>query len=168
MTDPLAGSNLSGDLRDPQKSIPIGTIAAVAVTTVVFCMQVVLVGGSVDRDTLIDDTLIVTRLAWPVKQLIYIGMMMSTLGAGLQSLAGAPRLLAAIAHHNILPPLKIFAPEPGTEPRKAVILCAFLSCCCVMIGSLNAVAPFITIWFLTWCVPVRVHMSTHMCACVSA
>jgi potassium/chloride transporter 4/5/6 len=84
VTDPLAGSNLSGDLADPQKSIPPGTIAAVLTTTVVFCLQVLLVGGSCSRDALIADRLIVTRVAWPVEELVYVGMLMSTLGAGLQ------------------------------------------------------------------------------------
>ena len=149
VTDPLAGSNLSGDLADPQKSIPPGTIAAVLTTTVVFCLQVLLVGGSCSRDALIADRLIVTRVAWPVEELVYVGMLMSTLGAGLQSLAGAPRLLASIAREGLIPVLKPFSPPDGEEPRRAVILCAFLSCCAVMLGSLNAVAPFITMWFLT-------------------
>ena len=144
VTDPLAGSNLSGDLADPQKSIPPGTIAAVLTTTVVFCLQVLLVGGSCSRDALIADRLIVTRVAWPVEELVYVGMLMSTLGAGLQSLAGAPRLLASIAREGLIPVLQPFSPPDGEEPRRAVILCAFLSCCAVMLGSLNAVAPFIT------------------------
>ena len=49
VTDPLAGSNLSGDLADPQRSIPPGTIAAVLTTMMVFCGEVLLVehaGGS--------------------------------------------------------------------------------------------------------------------------
>jgi potassium/chloride transporter 4/5/6 len=149
VTDPLAGSNLSGDLQDPQGSIPIGTILAVLTTTVIFCLQVILVGGSVDRETLIEDQLILTTLAWPVKEIIYIGMLMSTLGAGLQSLAGAPRLLAAIGRDGLIPEFAIFNPPPGSEPRAAVAFCAFLSCCAVMLGSLDAVAPFITMWFLT-------------------
>ena len=68
VTDPLAGSNLSGDLRDPQGSIPIGTILAVCVTTLVFSLQVLFVGGSCERWALIGngpnfpDRLIVTRL----------------------------------------------------------------------------------------------------------
>jgi potassium/chloride transporter 4/5/6 len=149
VTDPLAGSNLSGDLKDPQGSIPPGTIAAVLVTTLIFCMQVLFAGGSCDRDTLIKDNLIISKLAWPRPWLVLLGMCMSTLGAGLQSLAGAPRLLAAIGKEGILPPLKYFSPAPGAEPRRAVVLCAFLSTCAVMIGELDYVAPFITMWFLT-------------------
>jgi len=68
VTDPLAGSNLSGDLLDPQKSIPPGTIWAVLTTTVIFCAMVVLAGGSIDRETLIADQLIVTKLAWPIEE----------------------------------------------------------------------------------------------------
>lgn len=61
-------------------------------TTVVFCLQVLLVGGSCSRAALIEDRLIVTRVAWPVEELVYVGMLMSCAGAGLQSLAGAPRV----------------------------------------------------------------------------
>jgi hypothetical protein len=108
-----------------------------------------LVGGSCDRNALKEDQLILTKLVWPAEEIIYIGMLMSTLGAGLQSLAGAPRLLAAIGRDGLIPEFAMFNPPPGGEPRKAVAFCAFLSCCAVMLGSLNAVAPFITMWFLT-------------------
>jgi len=149
VTDPLAGTNLSGDLEDPQKSIPPGTLAAVATTSIIFLLQVFYCGSAVDRGFLVDDKLIVARLAWPLPELIYAGIMLSTLGAGLQSLAGAPRLLAAIAKDRLIPQLAPLAPKDGEEPRLALALTAFLSLCCVMLGSLNAVAPFITMWFLT-------------------
>jgi hypothetical protein len=35
------------------------------------------------------------------------------------------------------------------EPRRIVLLCAVLSLSVLMMGELNAVAPFITMWFLT-------------------
>ena len=44
----MAGSNRSGDLADPQKSIPIGTIAAIAVTSTVYLSSVCLFAGTVD------------------------------------------------------------------------------------------------------------------------
>jgi len=82
---------------------------------------------------------------------------MSTLGAGLQSLAGAPRLLAAIGREGLIPEFRAFAPKEGDEPRLAVAFCATLSLCAVMLGDLNAVAPFITMWFLT-CYGKTIHM----------
>ena len=78
-------------------------------------------GASVDRDILIQDKLIVSRLAWPVEEMIYIGMLLSTLGAGLQSLAGAPRLIAGIGRDRLIPELACLA-QPGKEPRLALIL----------------------------------------------
>merc|ERR1711871_713216 len=75
-------------------------------------------------------------------------MLLSTLGAGLQSLAGAPRLLAAIGRDRLIPQLAPLA-QTGKEPRLALMLGATGSCGCVMIGKLNGVAPFITMWFLT-------------------
>ena len=149
VTDPLAGSNLSGDLKDPQHSIPPGTIFAVLATTTIFCVQVLFAGGSCEREALVSDSLIVSKLAWPAKELVLLGMCMSTLGAGLQSLAGAPRLLAAIGREGIIPPLRFFAPPSGEEPRRAVIICAILGTSAVMMKKLEVVAPFITMWFLT-------------------
>mmetsp|Transcript_19745 Transcript_19745/g.27363 ORF Transcript_19745/g.27363 Transcript_19745/m.27363 type:complete len:964 (+) Transcript_19745:202-3093(+) len=149
VTDPLAGSNLSGDLSNASVSIPPGTLYAVLTTTIIFLSQVVLTGGSTLRSALLDDKLIVTKVAWPFPELIYGGIMLSTLGAGLQSLAGAPRLLAAIARDDLVPVLRPLVPLPGQEPRKIVILCCFISMCVLMLGELDAVAPFITMWFLT-------------------
>ena len=158
VTDPLAGSNLSGDLKDPQASIPPGTLAAVLVTTIVFTVQVILVSGSARRDALIEFPLedfpkvprfVVKDIAWPHELVVVVGVLLSTLGAGLQSLAGAPRLLAALGKDDLVPVLRHFAPNEGAEPRRAILFCAALSMCCVMAGDLNAVAPFITLWFLT-------------------
>ncbi|KAH8056724.1 potassium:chloride symporter [Aureococcus anophagefferens] len=135
--------------RGPQGSIPPGTLAAVVATIAIFTVQVVLVaGGSCRRRALVDDPFIVSSIAWPSDKLVCVGVLLSTLGAGLQSLAGAPRLLAAIGRDGlILPPRR--RQRRRLEPRLALALCACLSCCCVMLGSLDAVAPFITLWFLT-------------------
>ena len=51
--------------------------------------------------------LVVSYLAWPSEWVILIGAFLSTVGAGLQSLTGAPRLLQAIAKDNIIPFLAV-------------------------------------------------------------
>ena len=57
------------------------------------------------RRALVDDPFIVSSIAWPSDKLVCVGVLLSTLGAGLQSLAGAPRLLAAIGRDGLIPPL---------------------------------------------------------------
>ncbi|KAK7248829.1 potassium:chloride symporter [Aureococcus anophagefferens] len=90
------------------------------------------------------DPFIVSSIAWPSDKLVCVGVLLSTLGAGLQSLAGAPRLLAAIGRDGLIR-RRARRPRRRLEPRLALALCACLSCCCVMLGSLDAVAPFITL-----------------------
>ncbi len=52
--------------------------------------------------------LLCAMLAFPSKYVVLFGAFFSTVGAGLQSLTGAPRLLQAIARDDILPPLKVY------------------------------------------------------------
>ena len=85
----------SGDLKDPQKSIPLGTISAIITTTVIYVSCVIGFGLAVEgfllRDKFGDSIggrLVVAELAWPTPWLILIGAMLSTIGAGLQSLTG--------------------------------------------------------------------------------
>lgn len=55
----------------------------------------------------VQKNLVVGTLSWPSPWVIVIGSFFSTVGAGLQSLTGAPRLLQAIAKDNIIPFLRV-------------------------------------------------------------
>ncbi|PKU31719.1 solute carrier family 12 member hypothetical protein [Limosa lapponica baueri] len=110
VTGIMAGSNRSGDLKDAQKSIPIGTILAIVTTSLVYFSCVLLFGACIEgvvlRDKFgdaVNKNLVVGTLSWPSPWVIVIGSFFSTCGAGLQSLTGAPRLLQAIAKDNIIP-----------------------------------------------------------------
>ncbi|XP_011485954.1 solute carrier family 12 member 6 isoform X2 [Oryzias latipes] len=156
VTGIMAGSNRSGDLKDAQRSIPIGTIFAILTTSIVYLSSVVLFGACIDgvvlRDKFGDSVggeLVVGTLAWPTPWVIVIGSFFSTCGAGLQSLTGAPRLLQAIAKDNIIPFLRVFGhSKPNGEPTWALLLTALIAELGILIASLDMVAPILTMFFL--------------------
>ncbi|XP_037390715.1 solute carrier family 12 member 5 isoform X2 [Pygocentrus nattereri] len=156
VTGIMAGSNRSGDLRDAQKSIPIGTILAISTTSFIYMSSVVLFGscieGSVLRDKFgeaVRGNLVIGTLAWPSPWVIVFGSFFSTCGAGLQSLTGAPRLLQAIARDGIVPFLRIFGHgKANGEPTWALLLTAFICESGILIASLDSVAPILSMFFL--------------------
>uniref|UniRef100_A0AAR2LXJ9 Solute carrier family 12 member 5b n=1 Tax=Pygocentrus nattereri TaxID=42514 RepID=A0AAR2LXJ9_PYGNA len=122
VTGIMAGSNRSGDLQDAQKSIPIGTILAISTTS---------------------------TISWPSPWVIVFGSFFSTCGAGLQSLTGAPRLLQAIARDGIIPFLRVFGHgKANGEPTWALLLTASICEIGIIIASLDAVAPILSMFFL--------------------
>ncbi|XP_067435612.1 solute carrier family 12 member 6-like isoform X1 [Thunnus thynnus] len=156
VTGIMAGSNRSGDLKDAQRSIPIGTILAILTTSIVYLSSVVLFGACIDgvvlRDKFGDSVkgnLVVGILAWPTPWVIVVGSFFSTCGAGLQSLTGAPRLLQAIAKDNIIPFLRVFGHgKANGEPTWALLLTALIAELGILIASLDLVAPILTMFFL--------------------
>lgn len=152
----MAGSNRSGDLRDAQKSIPIGTIMAITTTSLVYFSSVVLFGACIEGVVLRDKfgeavskNLVVGTLSWPSPWVIVIGSFFSTVGAGLQSLTGAPRLLQAIAKDNIIPFLRVFGHgKANGEPTWALLLTGLIAELGILIASLDMVAPILSMFFL--------------------
>ncbi|XP_055079115.1 solute carrier family 12 member 5b isoform X1 [Periophthalmus magnuspinnatus] len=156
VTGIMAGSNRSGDLKDAQKSIPIGTIAAITTTSTVYMSCVVLFGACIEgivlRDKFgegVNGNLVIGTLAWPSPWVIVFGSFFSTCGAGLQSLTGAPRLLQAIARDGIIPFLRVFGHgKANGEPTWALLLTASICEIGILIASLDSVAPILSMFFL--------------------
>ncbi|KAG2469696.1 S12A4 protein, partial [Polypterus senegalus] len=154
VTGIMAGSNRSGDLRDAQKSIPVGTILAIATTSLVcillllnthsYCFYFRYLILTVYGDA-VRKNLVVGTLSWPSPWVIVIGSFFSTCGAGLQSLTGAPRLLQAIAKDNIIPFLRVFGlGKSNGEPTWALLLTAVIAELGILIASLDMVAPILS------------------------
>ncbi|KAM3919740.1 solute carrier family 12 member 4 isoform 2-T2 [Leptodactylus fuscus] len=156
VTGIMAGSNRSGDLRDAQKSIPVGTILAIVTTSLIYFSTVILFGACVEGVVLrdkygeaVNKNLVVGTLSWPSPWVIVIGSFFSTCGAGLQSLTGAPRLLQAIAKDNIIPFLRVFGHgKANGEPTWALLLTALIAEMGILIASLDMVAPILSMFFL--------------------
>lgn len=149
VTGIMAGANMSGDLRDPASSIPRGTLAAVAVTAVIYFSQALLLGSASPYEDLVTDNMVVASVArWPV--LITAGVFAATLSSALGSMMGAPRILQAFARDNVFKWLSVFAPGSGTtgEPRRATVITFLISQTAILAADLNSIAPVITMAFM--------------------
>jgi amino acid transporter len=149
VTGIMAGANMSGDLEDPARSIPRGTLAAVLVTGLIYASQAFLLGGSRDRDALIDDTLIMSDIAL-LPALIAAGIFAATISSAIGSMMGAPRILQSLARDRLFRPLvKLGAGSgPAGEPRRAIVVTFLISQAAILLADLNSIAPLITMAFL--------------------
>ncbi|RMH45268.1 MAG: amino acid permease [Deltaproteobacteria bacterium] len=145
-----AGANMSGDLKDPGRSIPNGTLAAIAFTGLIYLFQLVFLAGSQGRDRLIADPFGALQDMSLFGPLMVLGVFAATLSSALGSFLGAPRILQAMGQDGLIRPLRPFAKGhgPENEPRRATVLSLFIAVAIVWAGGLNAVAEVISMFFL--------------------
>ena len=153
MTGMMAGANISGELKDAQKSIPFGTMLAIFLSSLVYMAILWLLGATCERDGgaggLYDDSILMIRVAaWG--PLVIIGIFASTLSSALAGLIGAPRILKAVCEDKLFQPLLYFAKgrEKDNEPVRGYFLAVAVAFVGIGIGDLNAIAPLITNFFL--------------------
>lgn len=102
VTGIMAGVNMSGDLKDPTKALPIGTLAAVGTGYVIYMVIPLFLGLRADAQTLVDEPFIMARMSfWGGA--IALGVWGATLSSAIGSILGAPRVLQALARDGILP-----------------------------------------------------------------
>lgn len=149
VTGIMAGANMSGDLREPGRAIPRGTLAAIGATAVVYLSLALLLGSVRSQDALVTNNLVMKEVAWSGAW-ITAGVFAATLSSALSSMMGAPRILQAFARDAVFAWLRPFARGSGRrgEPRRAIVLTFAISQAGVMLGDLNAIAPIITMAFL--------------------
>lgn len=143
----MAGANISGDLKSPRRSIPRGTLAAVAVSLVVYVVLAVWLAKSASDDELVNNfEVMIDQSAWGPA--VVAGLLGATFSSGLSSIVGAPRVLSALGDGRILPGGKLVAAKQGAEPRRAMAVSAVIVAAALMLRDLNAIAPLITLFFL--------------------
>jgi amino acid transporter len=151
VTGIMAGVNMSGDLRDPGRSIPRGTFWAIGVSYVIYMTLPVILALRADGATLLADPLVMRRIAW-WGDAILLGVWGATLSSAVGSILGAPRVLQALARDGVLiRPLRFLGRGSGPEdtPRVATVLTLVMALLAVWFGSLNVIAPILTMFFLT-------------------
>jgi len=144
----MSGANRSGELKKPEKSIPLGTIWAVSVATIVYAILVVCLGCVAVRDTgnskgLKYNYLIMADIV-PWGPFVIIGIFAATLSSALGALVGGHRIMTAVISDDIIPGSSYLKDRPN-----AVYLVVFLIAASgVCIGGLDEAAKLITMFYL--------------------
>ncbi|MBE8162579.1 MAG: amino acid permease [Bdellovibrionaceae bacterium] len=142
------GLSMSGDLKNPSKSIPSGTIAAVIVGYIIYVAVAFALYHLASPHLLNTNSLIVTKVA-RFAPIIFLGIWMASLSSALGSLLAAPRTLKALAEDNILP--KFLGKEFGQakSPHVATFISVLLAGGALFLGGIDIIAPILSMFFLT-------------------
>jgi len=151
-TGMTAGVGLSGDLKNPRRSIPLGILSATLVGMVVYVALVLKLSVSASPELLDSSELVMADIAlWG--PIIPIGLACATLSSALGSVLVAPRTLQAMGGDRIIP-----APGanefvsagvgPQNEPRNATLVTAVIAMAMVLLGSVDLVARVISMFFM--------------------
>lgn len=144
------GVSMSGDLEDPGRSLPRGTMLAVGVSFIVYVAAAVLLAGSQTAENLRADYDAMHQVAISAGP-ISAGVIAACLSSGMASFLGAPRILQAMAEDRILPHIRFFAKGHGStnNPRRGALLSLAVALITVGLGNLNTIAPVVAMFFLT-------------------
>jgi amino acid transporter len=151
-TGMTAGVGLSGDLKNPRRSLPLGTLSATFVGMLVYCLIVVKLTHSASPQDLAGDQLIMSRIAlWG--PIILIGLGAATLSSAIGSILIAPRTMQALALDQIFPKQQVndfikAGKGEMNEPFNATVVTSAIAILFVAMGDVDFVAQIISMFFM--------------------
>jgi amino acid transporter len=118
----MAGANMSGDLEDPKRSIPIGTLAAIGVSFLIYVLLAIWLARSASPSELASNyTVMMDKAYWPTA--VLFGLLGATFSSALASMVGAGRILQAMGAHQVVPGADWLSElSTNGEPRHAMMV----------------------------------------------
>ncbi|KAK3327209.1 amino acid permease-domain-containing protein [Cercophora scortea] len=143
----FAGASMSGDLRNPSKDIPVGTLWAMFSTLVAYLVVILSLASSTTHGTFLRNANVIRDTnVWP--PLIFAGELSTTFFSALMGLIGSAKLMQALARDKLFPGLSIFG--KGTSRTDEPVLAIFLTYTVAqfaMFANLNQIATFISMGY---------------------
>jgi len=148
VTGILAGVSMSGELKNPRRDIPLGTLSAIGLGFVVYLALTFWYSAAASPAELAGDPTIAVALArW--RPLVLAGIMGATISSALSLMVAAPRVLYALAANRMLPFSGLFSRiGPRNEPLPAIAVSSVIALAAIALGTLNAIAELLTMIFL--------------------
>ncbi len=143
-----AGIAMSGDLKDPKHSIPLGTLSAIGVGLIVYIVLAVFLARNINAEVLKTDYNILMKIAYFAPAVV-AGVWGATLSSALGGILGGPRILQAMSVDKVTP--KIFGKGKGknNEPVNALLLVFIIAEAGILIGELDVIARVVSMFYLT-------------------
>ena len=151
-TGMIAGLGLSGDLKDPKRSIPLGTIGATLAGMAIYSLVAIKLAQSATPEALAQDQFVMARIAlWGPA--IYIGLGAAAFSSALGSVMVAPRTLQALARDRVLPVSRLntlLASGRGSagEPVNATYVSVAVAAVFVALGDIDFIAQILSMFFM--------------------
>jgi len=152
-TGMTAGVGLSGDLKNPARSIPRGTILATISGMIIYIAVIYKLSISASAEDMLANQLIMSKIAFLGIFIIPLGLAASTLSSAIGSVMVAPRTLQALALDSSFPSKSLnkwlsLGRKSDNEPVNATLITVIVALVFVALGSVNAVAEIISMFFL--------------------
>jgi amino acid transporter len=143
-----AGIAMSGDLKDPKRSIPLGTLLAIGVGLVVYIGLAVFLAYGVNSDLLKSDYNILMKIAIFAPAVV-AGIWGATLSSALGGILGGPRILQAMSVDKVTPKIFSKGKGPNNEPVNALFMVFIIAEAGILIGELDVIARVVSMFYLT-------------------
>ena len=143
-----AGIAMSGDLKDPKRSIPVGTLMAIGVGLVVYITLAIFLAYTINSEVLKTDYNVLMKIALFAPAVV-AGIWGATLSSALGGILGGPRILQAMSVDKVTP--KIFGKGSGknNEPVNALFMVFIIAEAGILIGELDVIARVVSMFYLT-------------------
>ena len=143
-----AGIAMSGDLDDPKRSIPRGTLYAIATGLIVYISLAIFMALTIDAEILKTDYNILMKIAFFAPAVV-AGIWGATLSSALGGILGGPRILQAMSIDKVTP--RIFGGGRGknNEPINALFFAFVIAEIGILIGELDIIARVVSMFYLT-------------------